>query len=459
MFRGCEQTVVLISDEVEEVDPFENPQAVQEPPEPPERLDITISNVDFIGNSGIVDESTAGAFAANRMVHAQLTGCRFERNTGISGGAISFAGDALTVENCTFVENDASNTGGAIFAIQDPEEIVEDASTFVTIVNCDFIRNRALTGSEDRSELTLTRSIFLETNRYLNFPLPAPSGGAVYVAGFNEVSIEDTRFIGNNAVPAGGAVYLSDNRENLIAGCRFENNFVSAPQRAVNGRDLQLGGALFAAFVERESSLIIRACLFLNNNASYGGALHFVGPIDSNFRAERCEFRNNLATLGGGAAVFRNADAPFITRTDFINNTAFVGGAVMLTNGAGLDMPQAESLNPPSSFLDNVAYDGGAIFGIGGGTLKLFHVLFERNLAERNGGAVCYIDSKASGSLNMQDARMSRNRAETGGALYLENLSEFSLVPGNRDTNREFLRERRFDPFNLFERCLFFAPL
>ena len=100
---------------------------------------------------------------------------------------------------------------------------------------------------------------------------------------------------------------------------------------------------------------------------------------------ENCKLRSNVATLGGGAAFFRNADAPEVNQTSFLNNVAFEGGAILLKNGAGLILRYGTARFLDSRFVDNVAHDGGAIFGIGGGTLKLSGVVFERNLAKRRG--------------------------------------------------------------------------
>ena len=454
IIRDCNQTALLVENEVEEVEevnPFETQGVAESAPDEAERLDITVRNVNFIGNAATDDEISAGGFVAMEKVHAELIGCRFERNIGVTGGAVAFSGDSLLVEGCDFARNDARNSGGAISA--DRAAGADGLITSVTIKNCSFTGNRALDGGEDQGDLTLGRLVLLETNRYLDFPLPTMSGGAVFVSGFDQFTLMSSNFTRNSAVPAGGAIYLGDNGEVTVARCRFVDNFVSAPSTTAKDSDLRQGGALFVAFVERQSRLDIQQCLFADNAASYGGALHFVGPTDVGFQLANSELRNNLATSGGGAVVFRNAEGPKIDQTVFSNNSAFMGGAILVTNGAGLDMPQAEVSEALSSFLGNVAYDGGAIFGIGGGSLMLSRVLFRRNLAKRHGGAVCYIDSKVSGSLRMQEARMSRNRAETGGALYLENLSEFSLLPGTRDIYLEFLRQQRVDAFNLFERC------
>ena len=425
IIRDCFDTAVLIADEVEEYDRFES----DNPPDEARRLDVTVRSVDFVGNAARGDDIPAGGFVAGEKVHAELIGCRFERNVGVTGGAIAFYGNSLLLEECGFARNNASNSGGAIYADRVAGERADEPITAVTITNCTFTDNRSLDGAEDEAALTLDRLVLLETNRYLVFPLPTRSGGAIFVTGFDQFILESSNFTGNRAVPAGGAVYLGDNKQCAIAGCRFFDNAVLAPPMSTGGSDLLQGGALFVAFADTEARLRIERSLFVNNFASLGGALHFVAPADTEFLMRNSELRNNVATSGGGAVVIRNTISPSVHQTNFSNNTAFVGGAIMLTNGAGLDLPEGIREDLVSRFPDNVAFDGGAICGLGGGTLRFFGTLFEKNLAQRRGGAVCYIDSMASGSLLVLHARMSGNRAEAGGAIFLDNIVEFRLVP------------------------------
>ena len=438
IIRDCNQTALLVENEVE-VNPFETQGVPESVPGEAERLDITVRNVDFIGNAATDDEISAGAFVAMEKVHAELIGCRFVRNVGVTGGAVAFSGDSLRVEGCDFARNSANDSGGAISADLTTREQEEEPVTSVSIANCSFSSNRVLEGREDSIGLTAGRLAHLETNRYFAFPLPARSGGAIFVAGFDQLRLEASNFTENSAVPAGGAVYLGDSGEVTIVECRFVGNSVSAPSTSSEDSDLLQGGALFVAFVERESKLDIGRCLFVDNSASYGGALHFVGPTDAVFRLENSVLRGNEASSGGGAAVFRNTDTPEIYQTAFSNNTAYVGGAILITNGAGLSLPRGTSAAAETRFVNNVAHDGGAIFGMGGGTLKPFGTIFERNKAERNGGAVCYIDTKAAGELRMQDTRMLRNRARNGGAIYVESVSFFSITLGAHDPNADLL--------------------
>ena len=434
IFRNCTETAVRVFDKASVCD---NPFDPECQPRPPQRLDVTLTDVDFIDNIGTEEFSGGGGFHAEAMVHALIRGCRFERNTGISGGAISFGGSSLRVENSSFVANVASNTGGAIFAIQDIEAGTERPASQFTIVNTQFEGNSVLRGGRDSLELTLTSGIFLEANPYLVFPLPSPSGGAIYVADYAEVGIEDCAFESNHAVPAGGAIYFSDNQKITVRNSDFEDNFVEPPHNTMGDSDLQMGGAIFAAFSDLTSRLTIDRCTFDNNSAVYGGAFHYVAPIEAPCGISDCRFTNNRALLGGGSITFRNVAAPTVYSTVFKNNSAFVGGAIFVTNGAGLTFDEGYSDRDATRFEENVAFDGGAMFGIGSGTIAHNRVFYVENKAERNGGAMCIIDSKAGSFLNLEDIRMYNNSAATGGAMYVESVSSVRFTVGAVDRNAE----------------------
>ena len=405
---------------------------------PPQRLDIILTKVDFVNNMGTEAVGTGGGgFMADGLVHAKILNCRFERSAGTRGGAVFFSGSSLFIENSTFIANVAKNTGGAVYAIQSETIEAEETSRRpeLIIMNTRFEDNSVLHGGRDRSELTLVNGIALENNPYVSFPLPSPSGGAVYVADHGEVRIERCEFSGNHAVPAGGAIYLSDNAQIAVRGCDFDGNYVEPPENANDPMDLQLGGAIFIAHSETSSTMSIEKSRFNNNSAVYGGALHYVGPIEEAFGVNECQFTHNKATVGGGAIVFRNVAVPAIRFTLFENNSAFAGGAIFVTNGGGLHLPEGYADSRATRFINNVAYDGGAVFGIGTKTISIHRIFYMENKAKRNGGAICLVDSKAGSYLQLVDARMHNNSAESGGAMYLESVSGVHVVGGAMDRN------------------------
>lgn len=78
-----------------------------------------------------------------------------------------------------------------------------------------------------------------------------------------------------------------------------------------------------------------------------------------------CTFENNSATSAGGAAVFRNTALVKWFRSNVTNCRAQIGGGVLLTNKAGMEILGPDPLTPnaheKSVFEGNVAIDGGGL--------------------------------------------------------------------------------------------------
>lgn len=115
--------------------------------------DAVIRNVKFIGNEGRV----GGAIHVEPGARPTIQSCWFQGNEAGSGGAI-FLGDeqwigghtrtsSLTIHDCTFLENEATDTdGGAIFCEAAPGAKNCIIEFFTNITNCRFLGNKA----EDR---------------------------------------------------------------------------------------------------------------------------------------------------------------------------------------------------------------------------------------------------------------------------------------------------------------------
>eukprot|EP00210_Caulerpa_lentillifera_P007341 g7017.t1 len=419
--RDCRETPVSVSSVVVSDNPFEQQDARE-----PVRLHVQFRNVEFLNNSALQNAGAgAGAIYLGRRVEAAIDQCTFEGNSAPSGGAIRSLGNSLQITNSIFRNNTATNSGGAIHGTVSNEDRQRRS---ISITSTQFQYNRVLVGREDRSGLMIANGVPLEADQYLRFPLPAPSGGALNLESYDTVNIVSSEFDGNSAVPAGGAIHLLDNGRTEIRNCNFSNNFVEPIVSAQNNtEELQFGGAIFVAFSEQSSRLEITASRFVNNNAIYGGAVHIVAPVAARINLRATEFRQNVASRGGGALLIRNVNTPELTRCTFIQNSAFVGGGIFLTNGAGLEFIKAVG-SEVSRFLNNSAIDGGAIYGIGFGSVRITSSHFDQNQAQHHGGAICFVDSKAGGSFQLQGSILRNNSAEEGGALFLENIELVRLL-------------------------------
>ena len=225
---------------------------------------LTIKNAHYNDDGGAIYFSNSGT----------IENCNFTNNSAKYGGAVYFKGTG-TVTNSTFTCNNVSYMGGALY--------FSNSNSKHTITNCNFTNNNATTGHN--------------------------WGGAVYMYYGN---ISKCNFVNNNAIDDnsfGGAVYMhSGNVEN---GCNFVNN------KAVGSN--YGGGAIFLI-----SGSIINS-IFANNSAKLGGAIYVDSSSSSPSTIENCNFTNNNASSGLGAAIYvmNSTIRLTVSNSKFVNNNLY----------------------------------------------------------------------------------------------------------------------------------------
>lgn len=248
--------------------------------------------------------------------------CYFINNTIVGGTLVEWSGTGGLIKSCDF-ENNCALDGGAIY--------IYSYGTVVT--NSDFINNRA------------TRN-----------------GGAIFVNG-KKVLLERCRFE-NCSSGDGGAVYIQSNNE-VIYACTFENCFADKD-----------GGAVYIMGDENN----ITFSNLLNNSAMYGGAIYLSG---AGFNLNNSYFNNNFALVYGGAVFASSNMGLSIDKCEYVNNSAYSGGALYAENGGIVNN---------SGFCENSATYGGAVY--------------------------------AKEQMNIENSSFNENYANAAGALLLEEYSE-----------------------------------
>ncbi|WP_298517423.1 Ig-like domain repeat protein [uncultured Methanobrevibacter sp.] len=302
------------------------------------------------------------------------------------GGAIAMGGDKTTgiINNCTFEENFAEYTGGAILI---GSGISNDAQ--ILINDSVFIKNRVLSttnrgknlGGAIRDEhygTIVANSTFKEN--YANY-----EGGAIYYN--NQYSLTDSCvFEDNEANYMGGAIYYNQ-YNNKINNSEFSKNIATTNN----------GGAI--ALVQART-LSIDNSKFTENEANSGGAIYNGALTITN-----TSFTSNVARSTSGGAI--NAyGASTITDSNFTSNSAkTTGGAIWLGN-------QAHTNIKNSKFDMNTAgSNGGALWA--NANVGMVYSNFTSNKAVANGGAI--YTQKA---LNIDNGVFDENSAKLGGAIY-----------------------------------------
>ncbi len=215
----------------------------------------------FINNSAVM----AGAICEGNAIN-----CNFTENAAQTGGAI-VAGNAT---GCTFTRNYAEYCGAIFGGISNEME-------YSHAQNCTFINNSA---TEYGGAIGLCNSsdcAFIGNS--------AKSGGAIVYG-----SALDCSFINNSASEYGGAMYAPSPEYCNATDCTFINN------SALSGGAIYNGSAQDSSFINNSATEDGGAiyngsasnCSFISNSANEGGAMY-------NGSASNCTYALNTAAVEG----------------------------------------------------------------------------------------------------------------------------------------------------------------
>lgn len=263
---------------------------------------VLIEDSKFFGNNA--DEG--GAIVCGKA-NVTIINTEFNENHGRTGGAVQ-VGPSTLIEDCNFTGNYAEDSvGGAIHVISRGENanaIIKNCNFLnnfaetggaiyimnkVTILNCNFTSNKASNnagaiGSQTNKKVTIENTTFMDNNASQN-------GGAIRAS--SEILIENSHFINNNAANWGGAIaYFAVNA--VINNTDFSKNSAKS------------GGAIY---LWEFTSLSVNNTEFTQNTAtSDGGAMYIQGRLEgnSNGTIENTRFVQNTANEGSGQIAISN---------------------------------------------------------------------------------------------------------------------------------------------------------
>jgi len=377
----------------------------------------------IIFNNGINLTSDGGAIYLNAS-HAIISNSEFSDNSAANGGAVFVSNNAVnsTITKTNFRNNNVSSKGGAI-SWNANDGTIDDVS---------FKDNYAVSGGglfigNGANDLKIFNSSFV-----LN--LANENGGAIDCNG-SRMALKNTEFISNYA--NFGAALCRE--VNSIGGFGTDNVFIS--------NNAETAGAALAWI--NASSIVIDRYTFIDNTAGMNGGAIYVGEGSGN-----CEILNSIfignnvtnETTGFGGAIEWNAKQGLVSNSSFTNNNAFNGGAIYVGTSSGninilksnftqnnafhvggaINLAASSVSINESRFIDNSALSGGAVY-VGGenGLDKIHKSVFIDNYAlDGSGGA---IDCVAS-ACQITYSNLTANYATYGGAIFLGGNSSDSLI-------------------------------
>jgi predicted outer membrane repeat protein len=296
---------------------------------------LTISkNLDFnVFNNGQATINAQGkgqVFYIMGGVFVKLQNLMIENGKADNGGAIyNTMSNGLTIKDCTFNNNTATNSGGAIY---------NDGALIVT--GCTFKGNTA-TGANAVGGAIYNRPFtFNVTGSTFTGNSANYEGGAIFNHGGDvnqPVEISGNTFVGNKAF-YGGAIYNDDDSNMTVTNSNFKDNTHNGTGGAIynNGNNLKITGSTFtgnqaddgagAIYNSDFSALTVTRSTFTNNNAGGGG-----GAIMNNGNltvTSSTLYNNSVAgTNGEGGAIFNVGNAK-IHFNRIVGNTASQGNAI-----------------------------------------------------------------------------------------------------------------------------------
>lgn len=387
-----------------------------------DQKNIIIDGLTFIKGYGAYSGAYGGAVYSEGL-NLVINNCTFNNNRAANGGAIWAEGHYTKITDCTFTNNENSGVGGAI-AIY---------SAFANISNNRFESNAAAQGGAiniyEYGGATIENNIFSRNRANQG---KSAIGGAICARAGNNL-IKNNTFDRNTATMYGGAI-VTVNPGTKIDNCTFTNN-----QIFNDNSDTNWGGAIYSqganteivnskfsnnavrdnggAICVRANDNLIENCSFDKNWAGRGGAIYIhkivAGHDILNTTINNCTFDENgivkeqdgepnLGTKGG--AIYSWGVDTHVTNSDFNNNVAMTGGAILYEKGP--------------NHLENNTFKGNRAERYGGGAISsarfgdtINNCTFEDNFARGYGGAV------SADYPTITNSKFIGNEANHGGAI------------------------------------------
>lgn len=352
--------------------------------------ELVVLNCDFISN-----ESNCDGGVMSNSQSATISQSNFNGNSSKSNGGVIYnhVESTLDISNTTFANNHAGVEGGSIINAGN-----------LNVLDCHFEQN---TSGNTSGAIYNVKSLEVEKSKFIKNQ--ATFGGAI--ANMGEITLRDVQFSENYSESDGGA--LNNQGHIIIFNSGFENNNANNYGGAIsniatieikdstfnNNSSVRDGGVINCS--TPRSFLTVNNSTFNNNNSNFGGVISNFGRV---FLFE-CRFEDNRSTERGGVLITAKNSNVSIENNEFIGNSSMYGGAILSSGFIKLT---------DSRFINNSANAvGGAIYINEGGSIEGSNNEFMDNSNNQEGGAIINC-----GELDFKDTSFKNNRAKVGGAIY-----------------------------------------
>ena len=351
------------------------------------------------------------------------------RHNGFSYGLLSASNSDVTLRASLFASNVCHGTGS-------PVRLSDFSSAYFS--SCNFLNNTALKMGGGVRALNSNNLTFSSCDFDKNHVKGKRGvGGAIAIVGSLNSTVDDPLVLtwksctfSNNTAPLGGAWSVSQWKGDLRCdNCSFiENKNILSPRSDPD----RVGGGAVDIVDSDIKNLTMRDSYFLSNTGFFHGGGISLNDVGGSFFFDKCGFLDNaihdsiFGVVGGsGISIIVSPGLGRVTSVSF-NNSYFKDNKCGIGQGAVHAAGSLVSLAIDScSFFGNEGHSGSSI-----STHYIHRLLvrssdFQRNVAEKDGGAVECVR----GEINLENNTFLHNRAgEKGGSVFLSNADNGSRV-------------------------------
>ena len=409
---------------------------------------IHITDTIFDNNFARDEAGVIDAFAASNI---RVYRSNFSSNSvSVSGGVSTLKfGSQFYSEDCLFVNNTARGNGAVLYAEEDCSMI---------IYNCTFTQNSADNGGVlvalRNNDITFDNSWFIGNTAFtdggtllIRFKCTATilnsnftdniaiNNGILLASVGSNIAVENSSFSGNKADHDGGVVYVYDDSTLHMNNSTITNNVAGGSGGVVYGRK----NSVIEIFESEISDCVARL---------FGGSINI--QEESYATIEATNFTNNSANTGGVMRAYISSNISINSSTLSKNMATITGGVMAVYESSNI---WAQS----TVFTYNQGGYGAVTFIFQKSTLEFEECQFVHNMAEFDGmfnllqqttvlviqstfinntavsGGVAYVQNS---SMIIQSSNFEYNRAtEKGGVVYTDEQSILSAYASNFTNN------------------------
>lgn len=383
----------------------------------------TVENSTFSSNTG-------GACGAAIYTHGKLNlnRCFFEGNSSTHSGAVHNSKECK-ISYCEFRGNEATN--GFAGALR------HQSATKMVVSNTSFIDNKA---SNHGGAIHNNRNTIELSNCYFKGNSSSGYGGAIANWGGAKAILNMCEFVSNTALQ-GGAI------SNMVNADTDGQSEITLMKCAFKGNQQSLDADYGGAVVNNGSKATISGCSFENLRAKFGGAIVnkiYKTQVPDLVVDKGSRFVGGIAQYGG--AIANLAANAKIKSSDFEKNSASVHAGALYNSSTVSDTEKgtAEVHVESSDFIDNHSVgNGGAIMNwyaeTNGQSLEAPKMsvkyctfqgnkiddLIKANEYQQQGGAI----ANQCSILSVENSKFIGNHAAHAGAIYSYDYSLNNSTP------------------------------